>query len=361
MSLSGLRDLSLLQSPPRKRLPVITAVGPWSEALVKNSVVREKARGGQVFYVHNRVQTIDREAMMVRRLFPKLKVGIAHGQMKEQQLKGAMDKFAEGALDILVCTTIVESGLDMPRANTLIVSDAQELGLAQMHQLRGRVGRRDEQAFALFLHPADAVLTKEASERLEAIAALGEFGAGYELAKKDLEIRGGGELVGLAQHGNLGRVGFQRYCDLLEEAIKRAKGEYRERPAVEVAMPSAIPAEYLPHESVRVALYRKLLWSADTEGLSSLRAETIDRFGPMPKVLEFLFDVAGIKIIGPDFSIKKVLCSVDETVIECSPEGPPSGMKTPPGWFRRMNGFIGPGGFSALGGFLRSASQGQAG
>jgi transcription-repair coupling factor (superfamily II helicase) len=359
MSLSGLRDLSLLQSPPRKRLPVITAVGPWSEALVKNAVIREKARGGQIFYVHNRVQTIDREAMMVRRLFPKLRVGIAHGQMKEQQLKGAMDKFAEGALDILVCTTIVESGLDMPRANTLIVSDAQELGLAQMHQLRGRVGRRDEQAFALFLHPTDAVLTREASERLEAIAALGEFGAGYELAKKDLEIRGGGELVGLAQHGNLGRVGFQRYCDLLEEAIKRAKGEYRERPVVEVAMPSAIPAEYLPHESVRVALYRKLLWSADMEGLDSLRGETIDRFGPMPKVLEFLFDVASVKIVGPDFLITKVLCGADETVIECSPEGPPPGMKLPPGWFRRMNGFIGPGGFGALGGFLRSALSGR--
>jgi transcription-repair coupling factor (superfamily II helicase) len=358
MSLSGLRDLSLLQTPPRKRLPVITAVGPWSEALVKNAVIREKVRGGQVFYVHNRVQTIDREAMMVRRLFPKLKVGIAHGQMQEKQLKDTMDKFAEGSLDILVCTTIVESGLDMPRANTMIVSDAQELGLAQMHQLRGRVGRRDEQAFALFLHPAEAMLTREASERLEAIAALGEFGAGYELAKKDLEIRGGGELVGLAQHGNLGRVGFQRYCDLLEEAIKRAKGEYRERPSVEVGMPSAIPAKYLPHESVRVALYRKLLWTSDMEALESLHDETIDRFGPMPKVLEFLFDVARIKIIGPDLMIVKVLCGTDETVIECYPGGPPAGMKTPPGWFRRMNGFIGPGGFAGLGGFIRGATGG---
>jgi transcription-repair coupling factor (superfamily II helicase) len=357
MSLSGLRDLSLLQSPPGKRLPVITAVGPWSETLVKNAVIREKARGGQIFYVHNRVQTIDREAMMVRRLFPKLKIGIAHGQMKEAQLKSAMDQFAEGAIDILVCTTIVESGLDMPKANTLIVSDAQELGLAQMHQLRGRVGRRDEQAFALFLHPAEVILTREASERLEAIAALGEFGAGYELAKKDLEIRGGGELVGLAQHGNLGRVGFQLYCDLLEEAIKRAKGEYRERPAVEVGMPSAIPTEYLPHESVRVALYRKLLWSRDMGGLDSLRDETIDRFGPLPKVLEFLFDVARIKIVGPDFMITKVLCGTDETIIECSPDGPPQDMKTPPGWFRRMNGFIGPGGFTALGVFLRCAAQ----
>jgi transcription-repair coupling factor (superfamily II helicase) len=354
LSLSGLRDLSLLQTSPAKRLPVITAVGPWSETLVKNAVIREKARGGQVFYVHNRVQTIDREAMMVRRLFPKLRIGVAHGQMQEKQLKSTMDKFAEGGLDMLVCTTIVESGLDIPRANTMIVSDAQELGLAQMHQLRGRVGRRDEQAFALFLHPAEACLTKEASERLEAIAALGEFGAGYELAKKDLEIRGGGELVGVAQHGNLGRVGFQRYCDLLEEAIERAKGEYRERTTVEVGIPSAIPLEYLPHESVRVALYRKLLWAHELESLQSLHDETIDRFGPMPKVLEFLFDVARIKIQGPDYMIAKVLCGRDETVIECSPEGPPKEMKAPAGWFRRMNGFIGPGGLTSLGTFIAS-------
>jgi transcription-repair coupling factor (superfamily II helicase) len=296
--------------------------------------------------------------MMVRRLFPKLKVGVAHGQMQEKQLKSTMDKFAEGGLDLLVCTTIVESGLDIPRANTMIVSDAQDLGLAQMHQLRGRVGRRDEQAFAIFLHPPETTLTRESSERLEAIAALGEFGAGYELAKKDLEIRGGGELVGVAQHGNLGRVGFQLYCSLLEDAIKRAKGEYRERTAVEVGMPSAIPSEYLPHESVRIALYRKLLWSNDIESLRSLHDETIDRFGPMPKVLEFLFDVARIKILGPDNAIIKVLCGRDETVVECRPENPP-GMKTPPGWFRRMNGFIGPGGFSALGGFIEELIKGE--
>ncbi|MDR3321590.1 MAG: DEAD/DEAH box helicase [Synergistaceae bacterium] len=354
MSLSGLRDLSLLQTPPRKRLPVITAVGPWSETLVKNAVIREKARGGQVFYVHNRVKTIEREAMMVRRLFPKIRVSVAHGQMQEKELKGTMDKFAEGSLDLLVCTTIVESGLDIPRANTMIVSDAQELGLAQMHQLRGRVGRRDEQAFALFLYPAEVSLTKEASERLEAIAAMGEFGAGYELAKKDLEIRGGGQIVGVAQHGNLGRVGFQRYCDLLEEAIRRAKGDFRERTIVEVGMPSAIPVGYLPYESVRVALYRKLLWTQDANNLDLLREETGDRFGPMPRILEFLFDVARIKILGPDFMIARVLCGRDETVIECSPEGPPGDMKTPPGWFRRMNGFIGPGGFAALGGFIES-------
>ncbi|MDR3331428.1 MAG: DEAD/DEAH box helicase [Synergistaceae bacterium] len=348
MSLSGLRDLSLLETPPRKRLPVITAVGPWSETLVKNAVVREHARGGQIFYVHNRVGTIDGEAMMIRRMFPKLRVAVAHGRMLEKDLKDTMERFASGELDMLVCTTIVESGLDMPRANTLIVSDAQELGLAQMHQLRGRVGRRTEQAFALFLHPPEASLTKEASERLEAIAAMGEFGAGYELAKKDLEIRGGGELVGTAQHGNLGRVGFQRYCDLLEDAIRRAKGDYRERTQVDVGFPSAIPSDYLPHESLRVALYRKLLWTQDLDVLDSLADETVDRFGPMPEVLRFLFDVSRIRVMGMDFNISRVLCGRDETVAQFDPDGRLAKSPPPPGWFRRLDGFLGPGGFGAL-------------
>ncbi|MDR3280765.1 MAG: DEAD/DEAH box helicase [Synergistaceae bacterium] len=348
MSLSGLRDLSLIETPPRKRLPVITATGMWSESLVKNAVLREYSRGGQIFYIHNRVQSIDREAMMIRRLFPKLRVAVAHGRMQERALKETMDNFARGEVDILVCTTIVESGLDISRANTLIVSDSQDLGLAQMHQLRGRVGRREEQAFALFLYPEGTILTREAAERLEAIAALGEFGAGYELAKRDLEIRGGGELVGVAQHGNLGRVGFQRYCDLLEEAIRRAKGDTRERTQVEVSIPSAIPNDYLPHESLRVALYRKLLWTQDAEVLDSLRDETIDRFGPIPRTLGFLFDVARVRIMGPDSGVSKVYCGADETTVSFSSLSPMLKSPPPRGWFKRDHGLLGPGGMDSL-------------
>ena len=354
LSLSGLRDLSLLQTPPRKRFPVITAIGEWSERLVKSAVLREMSRGGQVFYVHNRVDGIDREALTIKRLFPKLRIETAHGQMPEKRLKSTMDKFAEGDLDILVCTTIIESGLDMPRANTLIVSDAHELGLAQMHQLRGRVGRREEQAFALFLHPPGANITREASERLEAIAAMGEFGAGYELAKRDLEIRGGGELVGVSQHGTLGRVGFQRYCDLLEEAIKRAKGEYRESTKVEVTIPSAIPDSYIPHESVRIALYRKLLWTQELQNLASLRDETVDRFGPIPRVLEFLFDVAEVRIKGPEYGIIAVQCARDEIPVQYSPDSRAAELPPPRGWFKRDGCFIGPGGYSSLSNFIVS-------
>ena len=352
LSLSGLRDLSLLETPPRKRLPVITATGMWSETLVKNAVLREVSRGGQIFYVHNRVNTIEREALMVRRLFPKLRIEVAHGRMPEKHLMNTMNRFADGNLDMLICTTIVESGLDIPRANTLIVSDSQDLGLAQMHQLRGRVGRREEQAFALFLYPERITMTRETVERLEAIAALGEFGAGYELAKRDLEIRGGGELVGVAQHGNLGRVGFQRYCDLLEEAIRRVKGDAREKTQVEVTMPSAIPDDYLPHESLRVALYRKLLWTRDLAALDELYDETLDRFGPMPRALRFLFDVTKLRVIGPDHGILKVFCGSDENSAQCLPNSPLLKKPPPKGWFKRGYGFTGYGGMDAIATFV---------
>jgi transcription-repair coupling factor (superfamily II helicase) len=361
MSLSGLRDLSLLETPPRKRLPVITATGMWSETLVKSAVLREMSRGGQVFYVHNRVGTIEREAMMVCRMFPKLRAEVAHGQMHEKQLKAAMDRFADGKLDILICTTIVESGLDIPRANTLIVSDSQDLGLAQMHQLRGRVGRREEQAFALFLYPEGITLTREAVERLEAIAAMGEFGAGYELAKRDLEIRGGGELVGVAQHGNLGRVGFQRYCDLLEEAVRRVRGDARERTQVEVTTPSAIPGDYLPHESLRVALYRKLLWTRDAGALDALREETLDRFGPLPRNLRFLFDVARLRASGADYGVLKALCGSDEISVQCAPDSPLLKRFPPKGWFRKGHGFLGPGGMDSLARFVEHMTAVAAG
>jgi transcription-repair coupling factor (superfamily II helicase) len=353
MSLSGLRDLSLIQTPPRQRMPVMTAAGIWSETLVKNAVLREYSRGGQTFYIHNRVNSIDREAMTVRRLFPKLRVDVAHGRMREKDLKDAMDRFAHKETDILVCTAIVESGLDIPGANTLIVSDSQDLGLAQMHQLRGRVGRRDEQAFALFLYPEGIVLTKEALERLEAIAAMGEFGAGYELARRDLEIRGGGELAGVAQHGHIGRVGFQRYCDLLEEAIRRAKGDFRERTQVEAGLPCAIPNSYIQQESLRVALYRKLLWAGDAEVLDVLRDETEDRFGPVPPALDFLFGMATLRIIGQEFGISHVSCGRDETSAQCEEWSPL--FERPPlkGWFRREKGFAGPGGMES---FRRFAS-----
>ena len=196
-------------------------------------------------------------------------------------------------------------------------------------------------------------MIRETIERLEAIAALGEFGAGYELAKRDLEIRGGGELVGVAQHGNLGRVGFQRYCDLLEEAVRKVKGDTRERTQVEVSMPSAIPSDYLPHENLRVALYRKLLWTRDVTTLDALYEETLDRFGPIPRTLRFLFDVARLRVIGPDHGILKVLCASEKNSAQCLHDSPLLKRLPPKGWFKRGLEFMGPGGIDAFATFIR--------
>ena len=244
--------------------------------------------------------------------------------------------------------------MDIPRANTLIIDDAHELGLAQLYQLRGRVGRREEQAFALFLYPTEVQLTQDASERLEAIAELDELGAGYRLSRRDLQIRGGGDLVGFSQHGHLNRIGFQFYCEMLEEEIAKLRGHWKERASVEVGIPCAIPAAYLPQENLRVTLYRRILKLETKEELDSLREEVLDRFGPLPPVLEFLFDTAELRILAPLFGIRTILCGRDETVIQGNPEEGLAGIKHPPGWMRRLDGFIGPGGYQAVSAFLKS-------
>ena len=348
LSLSGIRDFSVLSTPPQRRLPVITVVRPWSEELLKNAVFREKNRGGQIFFVHNRIYDIQDRVVMLRRLFPKLKIGVAHSKMAEVQLERTMTDFSAGRIDILVCTTIVESGLDIPMANTLVVDDAHELGLAQMYQLRGRVGRREEQAYAFLFYPGDVSLTVEASERLEAIAGLDELGAGYQLAQRDLQIRGGGDLIGVSQHGSAGRVGYQKYFDLLAEEIAKVKGKTRRRVDLEIAFPATISNAYLPQGNLRVTLYRRLLKVESPQELAELFAETRDRFGKMPRSLCFLFRAALLRTASPDLDITRILCSRDETVIEGIPDGEWSRLKPPAHWFRRVNGYIGPGGFTGM-------------
>lgn len=349
LSMSGIRDFSLLQTPPQRRLSVITIVRPWSEELLKNAVLREKNRGGQVFFVHNRIHDLQDRVVMLRRLFPKLHIGIAHSKMPEGQLEKTMMEFSLGQLDILVCTTIVESGLDIPQANTLIVDDAHELGLAQMYQLRGRVGRREEQAYAFLFYPNDVTLTVEASERLEAIAELDELGAGYQLARRDLQIRGGGELIGISQHGNVNRVGYQKYFDLLAEEIAKIKGKVRKHVELEIAFPATIPKNYLPQENLRVTLYRRLLKIESPEEVASLAIETRDRFGKMPVSLRFLFDTALLRSLAPDLDVTKILCSHGETILEGIPGGAWSNLKLPPRWFKRINGLVGSGGYTGMG------------
>lgn len=348
LSMSGLRDMSVLRTPPQRRLPVLTVVRPWSEELLKNAVLREKNRGGQVFFVHNRIKDIHERSTMLHRLFPMLNIAVAHSRTPEAALEKTMMSFSLGEIDILICTTIVESGLDIPMANTLIVDDAHELGLAQMYQLRGRVGRREEQAYAFLFYPVDVVLSIDASERLEAIAQLDELGAGYQLAQRDLQIRGSGDLIGIAQHGNSSRVGYQRYCELLADEIAKIKGTSKAHVDVEIAFPASIPGDYLPQENLRVTLYRRLLKASSVDETVSLREETIDRFGELPPSLDFLFNLTCVRTAAPDIQITKIICSNGETVIQGIPNGRWRELKLPPMWMRRLDGFVGPGGFPAM-------------
>ena len=348
LSISGLRDMSILQTPPQRRLPVITVVRPFSEELLKNAVLREKNRGGQIFFVHNRINDLQERAVMLKRLFPKLNIAVAHSKTSESALEKTMSEFAAGKIDILVCTTIVESGLDIPAANTLIVDDAHELGLAQMYQLRGRVGRREEQAYAFLFYPSNVHISVESSERLEATAELDELGAGYQLAQRDLQIRGGGDLIGISQHGNSSKIGYQKYCDLLAEEISKIKGTYRPQMEMEIGFPVSIPGDYLPQENLRVTLYRRLLKTDSLEEVRELREETEDRFGRIPNELDFLFNVAAIKGASCDLGLTKMICSRYELVLQGNPDGAWERLKLPPKWRRRLDGFIGPGGFAGI-------------
>ena len=348
LSISGLRDMSILQTPPQRRLPVITVVRPFSEELLKSAVLREKNRGGQIFFVHNRINDLQERAVMLKRLFPKLNIAVAHSKTSESALEKTMSEFAAGKIDILVCTTIVESGLDIPAANTLIVDDAHELGLAQMYQLRGRVGRREEQAYAFLFYPSNVHISVESSERLEAIAELDELGAAYQLAQRDLQIRGGGDLIGISQHGNSSKIGYQKYCDLLAEEISKIKGTYRPQMELEIGFPVSIPGDYLPQENLRVTLYRRLLKTDSLEEVRELREETEDRFGRIPNELDFLFNVAAIKGASCDLGLTKMICSRYELVLQGNPDGAWERLKLPPKWRRRLDGFIGPGGFAGI-------------
>ena len=267
--------------------------------------------------------------------------------MPENSLEAAMLRFNSGETDILVCTTIIESGLDIPRANTLVVDDAHELGLAQLYQLRGRVGRREEQAFAFFLYPRETPLTVEARERLEAVGELSEPGSGYELAQRDLEIRGGGQVVGTAQHGHVERVGYHLYCRMLEEQVSVLRGQERSSTRIEIQAPLQIPATYIPQPGVRIALYRRLLRAQDRNDLESVRVEVRDRFGPIPPSVGFLFDVSLLRLYGDHLGIVSVQVTSTETIMKGPLTSFPPGER-PGGWKWGKSWASGPGGTKGI-------------
>jgi transcription-repair coupling factor (superfamily II helicase) len=289
----------VLDTPPEDRQPVLTFVGPYDAGMAVGAVRRELLRGGQVFWVHSRVETIDRQAAWLAREVPEARVVVAHGQMDEALLEKGMLRFWEGDADVLVSTTIIESGLDIPSANTLVVDRADRMGLAQLYQLRGRVGRSPERAFAYFFFPPQAALTEEAHERLATIGRFTELGSGYRIALRDLEIRGAGNLIGAEQHGHIAAVGFDTYCRLLQEAVEEMQGQpMRLEREVRIDLPirAFIPVGWVGQEALRLELYRRISNARDHEDLVAVRAEAEDRYGQFPAEVETLFAVASLRI-----------------------------------------------------------------
>jgi transcription-repair coupling factor (superfamily II helicase) len=299
MSLSGLRDISVIETPPEGRRPIRTYVGEYDGELVKAALEREHERGGQSFYLHNRVETIDEAAERLAQLVPGLRVIVAHGQMRERELEEKMHAFLRGDADVLVSTTIIESGLDIPQANTLIVERADALGLAQLYQIRGRVGRSDVLAHAYLFYPDSRELTQEARARLATLADHTELGAGFAIAMRDLEIRGAGDLLGAEQSGHVAALGFELYVELLAEAVAELSGERRPavRPVrVEASVDAYVPAAYIEAEALKIDLHRRLALTEADDELRELRAATEDRYGPLPEPVENLFAIQEAKL-----------------------------------------------------------------
>jgi transcription-repair coupling factor (superfamily II helicase) len=300
MSLAGMRDISVIETPPEGRRPVKTYVGEYDEALVKQAILREKERGGQAFFVHNRVETIDETAERLRGLCPGVNFAVAHGQMDEKVLERRMLAFLRGEADVLVATSIIESGIDIPQANTLIMERADMFGLAQLYQIRGRVGRSHERAYAYLLYPSAAALTEEATKRLSALSDYTELGAGFKIAMRDLEIRGAGNLLGDEQSGHVAALGFELYLAMLDDAVAAMEGtpsdDEVEPVRLDVNVDAYVPVDYVPYEQAKVDVHRRVAASRDVADLATLRDELEDRFGPVPEPLDNLISLQQARI-----------------------------------------------------------------
>jgi transcription-repair coupling factor (superfamily II helicase) len=298
MAMLGLRDMSTIETPPKNRLAIQTSVVKSSPETMRSAIELELQRKGQVYFVHNRVETIDTAAATVQRLVPQARIGIAHGQMGERDLEKVMLRFIKDELDVLVATTIIENGLDIPRVNTIVVNRADLYGLAQLYQLRGRVGRSDRRAYAYLLIPSDETLTEVARKRLAAMREFSDLGAGFRVAALDLEIRGAGNLLGGEQHGHIDAVGFDLYCQLLEQAVEELRGEKVEAEvstSINLNLDIRIPEGYIGDASQRLRMYKRISSAADRAGLDALRQELVDRFGQYPETVEHLFRYAEVR------------------------------------------------------------------
>jgi transcription-repair coupling factor (superfamily II helicase) len=327
MSLMGIRDLSIIDTPPVDRLAIKTFVARFSDELIREAVLRELRRGGQVFFVHNRVQSIQAMAEHLRRIVPEANIAVGHGQMEEKELERVMLAFMHGESNLLLCTTIIESGLDIPNANTLIINRADAFGLAQLYQLRGRVGRGKQRAYAYFLIPGEGAISSDARERLRILQEISELGAGFRIATHDLEIRGAGDLLGARQSGNIAAVGFELYTEMLEETIRQLKGEdlpERVEPEIKLRVPAFVPEEYVKDPNQRLVIYKKLTQAETEDEIADVADELEDRFGKLPLAAGYLLDVMRLRIGLKALLVKEVEFDGKRLVLSFHPKTPVS-------------------------------------
>ena len=324
MAMSGMRDLSIIATPPAKRLPIKTFVIKRNDETIREAIMREILRGGQVYFLHNDVSTIERTLQELQEIVPEARFAIGHGQMRERELERVMDDFYHQRYNVLLCTTIIETGIDVPSANTIIMDRADHLGLAQLHQLRGRVGRSHHQAYAYLLTPHPKRMTKDSVKRLEAISSLENLGAGFALATHDLEIRGAGELLGDGQSGQIATIGYSLYMDMLNKAVNAIKlgkdpdfsATFSEQTDIELRIPALLPDDYIGDVNLRLSIYKRLASCQDEHEINELQVEMIDRFGLLPEPAKHLFMVTHLKLIAQSLGMKKIEASAKGGVVE---------------------------------------------
>jgi transcription-repair coupling factor (superfamily II helicase) len=309
MAFSGIRDISIIATPPEDRLSIRTFVLPFSEETIREAVDREVRRGGQVFFVHNRVQSLPAMERYLREALPDVRIAVAHGQMDDEELSIAMDDFAARRADLLLCTAIIEAGLDIANANTIIVNHAHRFGLAQLYQLRGRVGRDRHRAYAYFLVPKDVAMTRHAMQRLAVLEELTELGSGFKIASHDLEIRGAGNLLGKDQSGQIHQVGYELYTQLLSEAMAELSGKAaaeEEEPELDLRIPAFLPDDYMPEAGIRLEFYRKMAMARTEDAVDELELELLDRFGRLPWPTKALCELARLRVRMRDTGVREL-------------------------------------------------------
>jgi len=318
LSLAGARDLSVINTAPIDRSPIRTYVLPYNEAVVREAILREIDRGGQIYFLHNVVKTIVGAAAKIKRLVPEAKVAVAHGQMPERQLENTMIDFLDRKFDVLVCTSIIESGLDIQNVNTILINNADHFGLSQLYQIRGRVGRSAVKAYAYLFYQPHQVMTTEAQQRLAAITEFTALGSGYKLAMRDLEIRGAGNLLGREQSGHILEVGFDLYCELLEQAVREVKGQKSVSPRevmLDLKVEGFIPEAYIVDERQRIAVYRRMNLLQSQAELLEMKQELLERFGPVPAKLAKLFELLSLKVKALQAGVKSIKEENDQLIV----------------------------------------------